>query len=95
MLQSCPELHHEDVEHETRQPGLSADAEAALGQTLVLAVSIAMDEQGLQKVQAMLREVRAPRPAWHDAPELQDLELGSSVWCRLHLLSLPSGAGNP
>ena len=58
LLQGCPELHHQDVEHVSNQPDDSRAAEATLGSTIVLVVSLIMDEAGLQQVQAMLREVR-------------------------------------
>ena len=57
-LQSCPELHHEDVEHESHQPSEGAPGEAASGESVVLAVSLDIDEPRLQQVQAMLQEVR-------------------------------------
>ena len=46
------------MEHVSNQPDDSHEAEATLGSTIVLVVSLLMDEAGLQRVQAMLCEVR-------------------------------------
>ena len=46
------------MEHVSNQPDDSHEAEATLQSTIVLVVSLLMDEAGLQQVQAMLHEVR-------------------------------------